>query len=111
MSFKPDPKISYGNILNLVGMVILVGIAWGMNVARSENMQDQIDTLAVGLIQEKDARQGLQTGLDIRVRVLENSQTRLDERLNSILQILTRSEARLERIETQLQRQRETGSP
>jgi len=34
------------------------------------------------------------------VRALESSQARADERFNSVLQVLGRIEARLERIET-----------
>jgi hypothetical protein len=99
MNIKPDPKISYGNILNLVALVVAVAVAWGIMSERGENTRDQMDALRTTLHQEVATRRDGQSSIEARVRALESSQARADERFNSVLQVLGRIEARLERIE------------
>jgi len=99
MNMKPDPKISYGNILNFIGLIVAVAVAWGIMSERGENTRDQMDALRSTLQQEVATRRDGQTSIEARVRALESSQARADERFNSVLQVLGRIEARLERIE------------
>jgi hypothetical protein len=100
MNMRPDPKISYGNILNFVGLLVAVAVAWGIMSERSDNTKDQLDALRTTLQQEVATRRDGQASIESRVRALESSQARADERFNSVLQVLGRIEARLERIET-----------
>jgi hypothetical protein len=100
MNMRPDPKISYGNILNFVGLLVAVAVAWGIMSERSDNTKDQLEALRTTLQQEVATRRDAQSSIESRVRALESSQARADERFNSVLQVLGRIEARLERIET-----------
>jgi hypothetical protein len=100
MNMRPDPKISYGNILNFVGLLVAVAVAWGIMSERSDNTKDQLEALRTTLQQEVATRRDGQASIESRVRALESSQARADERFNSVLQVLGRIEARLERIET-----------
>ena len=99
MNMKPDPKISVGNLLNLAALGIAVAVAWGIMSERGENTRDQMDALRTTLQQEVETRRDGQSSIEARVRALESSQARADERFNSVLQVLGRIEARLERIE------------
>ncbi len=99
MNMRPDPKISYGSILNFVGLIFAVAVAWGIMSERGENTKDQLEALRATLQQEVTTRRDAQGALEGRVRALESSQARADERFNSVLQVLGRIEARLERIE------------
>lgn len=99
MTLKPEPKISYGNILNLVALAVAVAVAWGVMSERGENTKAQLDALRGTLTDEVRARRDGQGALEARIRALESSQARADERFNSVLQVLGRIEARLERIE------------
>lgn len=96
---KPDPKVSVGNLLNLAALVVAVAVAWGIMSERSDNTKDQLENLRLTLSQEVATRRDAQTSIEARVRALESSQARADERFNSVLQVLGRIEARLERIE------------
>jgi hypothetical protein len=97
---RPDPKISVGNLLNLAALGVAVAVAWGIMSERGENTKDQLEALRMTLQQEVTTRRDAQGALEGRVRALESSQARADERFNSVLQVLGRIEARLERIET-----------
>jgi predicted nuclease with TOPRIM domain len=96
---KIDPKVSLGNILNFLALLVAVAVGWGMMSERGENTRQQLQELRETLTQEITARRSGNSALEDRVRALENSQARADERFNSVLQVLGRIEARLERIE------------
>ena len=100
MNMRPDPKISVGNLLNLAALCVAVAVAWGIMSERGENTKDQLEALRTTLQQEVATRRDGQASIESRVRALESSQARADERFNSVLQVLGRIEARLERIET-----------
>ena len=97
---RPDPKISVGNLLNLAALVVAVAVGWGIMSERGDNTKDQLEALRTTLQQEVATRRDGQASIESRVRALESSQARADERFNSVLQVLGRIEARLERIET-----------
>jgi hypothetical protein len=100
MNMRPDPKISVGNLLNLAALVVAVAVGWGIMSERGDNTKDQLEALRTTLQQEVATRRDGQASIESRVRALESSQARADERFNSVLQVLGRIEARLERIET-----------
>lgn len=93
-------KISLGNMLNMAGLIVAVAVAWGIMSERGETTRTQMQEVRDTLKQEVDARRESLSSIEARVRTLESSQARADERFNSVLQILGRIEARLERIET-----------
>lgn len=77
---------SLGNLINLAAMGIAVAVAWG-------SMSERSDLTHKG-IKEMEA---MQTASETRIRTLEMNQARADERLASILQIVSRIETRLEK--------------
>jgi hypothetical protein len=82
------PNISLGNLLNIFAMIVAVAIAWAniSNVAQA-NSRDvaKID--------------GRVNDVEVRVRTLENNQSRTDERLINIIEMLNRIDGRLEKME------------
>lgn len=81
-------EFTFGNAVNLGALVAAVALAWGVMSERSEATQQKVRNA------ETTAAQ-----LETRVRTLENNQARADERLTSILQVLGRIEARLEKFD------------
>lgn len=77
---------SIGNVINLAAMGIAIAVAWG-------SMSERSDITHKG-IKEMEA---MQAASETRIRALEMNQARADERLSSILQIVSRIEARLEK--------------
>lgn len=77
---------SLGNLINLAAMAIAVAVAWGSMSERSDLTHRGIKELET-----------LQTASETRIRTLEMNQARADERLSSILQIVSRIETRLEK--------------
>lgn len=94
-----DQNISLGNILNLVALLAAVAVGWGVMSERGENTRKGLDSMDVSLREESENRRQQSAALEARIRTLESSQARADERFNSVLQVLGRIEARLERIE------------
>jgi septal ring factor EnvC (AmiA/AmiB activator) len=90
---------SFGNIVNLVALIIAVGVSWGVMSERSTASQKQVQALETTLTNMISQKQTEDAKLELRVRNLETNQARADERLSSILQVLGRIEARLERFE------------
>jgi FtsZ-binding cell division protein ZapB len=95
-----DYTISLGNMLNMAGLAVAVAVAWGIMSERGETTRTQMQEVRDTLKQEVDNRRESLSAIEARVRTLESSQARADERFNSVLQVLGRIEARLERIET-----------
>lgn len=77
---------SLGNIINLAAMGVAIAVAWGSMSERSDLTHKGIKELET-----------MQTAAESRIRTLEMNQARADERLSSILQIVSRIEARLEK--------------
>jgi len=77
---------SLGNLINLAAMGIAVAVAWGSMSERSDLTHRGIKELET-----------MQTAAEARIRTLETNQVRADERLSSILQIVSRIESRLEK--------------
>jgi len=96
---KLENKMSIGNILNLLALVVAVAVGWGVMRERGESTRENMTELRDTLRQEVTTRREGQGALEARIRALESSQARADERFNSVLQVLGRIEARLERIE------------
>jgi len=96
---KLENKMSIGNILNLLALVVAVAVGWGVMRERGETTRENMTELRDTLRQEVSTRREGQGALEARIRALESSQARADERFNSVLQVLGRIEARLERIE------------
>lgn len=94
-------EVSAGSLINLGAMVVAVAIAWSVMNERSKHTRESMDALTRTVNQEVITRRaGIET-LEARIRALESAQARADERFNSVLQVLGRIEARLERIEGQ----------
>lgn len=93
-------KISLGNMLNMIALAVAVAVSWGVMSERNEATRTQMQEVRDTLGQEVDARIRTQDDFSARLRALETNQARSDERFNSVLQVLGRIEARLERIET-----------
>lgn len=83
-----SPQISLGNILTFAAMIVAGGIAFGVVQSRTAGNAEDIDRIEA-LVQAQE----------MRIRVNENNVARGDERLTSIFQLLSRIDARLERIE------------
>lgn len=96
---KIENRMSLGNFINLIALVVAVAVGWGVMSERGESTRDQMTQISDTLRQEVAARREGIGALEGRIRTLESSQARADERFNSVLQVLGRIEARLERIE------------
>ena len=94
-----ENKMSIGNILNLLALIVAVAVGWGVMRERGESTRENMTEIRETLRQEVITRREGQGALEARIRALESSQARADERFNSVLQVLGRIEARLERIE------------
>lgn len=89
-------EIALGSIVNLA--VILAGLAagWGMMSERSTTTSEALTEVRETLRQETLNRRDATASLEARIRALESSQARSDERLSHILQALGRIEVQLE---------------
>lgn len=103
-----ESRISIGNVIaivvglvNLGSLIIAVGIGWGTLQERNQTTERAITSIEAELAREAASRKEHAKQMDDRVRVLENAQARADEKFNSVLQVLGRIEARLERLDTQ----------
>jgi hypothetical protein len=82
------PNISLGNLLNIFAMIVAVAIAWAnINNVAQANSRD---------VMKNDQRIN---DVEVRVRTLENNQSRTDERLINIIEMLNRIDGRLEKME------------
>ena len=94
-----DKKISWMN-LTTIGVIVVGGVgSWYTTSAQvKENSKTMTETLKK-LETETAARVGDAKALDVRLRVVELSSARTDERFNAVLQGIGRIEARLDRME------------
>ena len=96
---KIENRMSLGNLLNLLALVVAVAVGWGVMRERGESTRESMTEIRETLRHEVSTRREGQGALEARIRALESSQARADERFNSVLEVLGRIEARLERIE------------
>lgn len=96
---RVDQSISLGSIINLAALLTTIAVAWGVMSERSTATSKDISALSESLDQESENRRTQAAALEGRVRVVESSLARAEERNNAVLQVLGRIEARLERIE------------
>ena len=96
---KIDNRMSIGNIITLIVVLAGFAVAWGAMTERGDQTRENLTEIRETLRQEVTTRREGQASLESRIRALESSQARADERFNSVLQVLGRIEARLERIE------------
>ena len=83
-------QVSIGNLLQIAVMIVGVGLAWGVMSARADQTERDLSSAQSSL-----------SSIEIRVRNLETSDARNDERLTTILSTLGRIDQRLERMERQ----------
>lgn len=88
-------QISVGNVLQIGVMIIGLTVGWITMDLRSQGNHQALSEIGVDM---QDLQEDLDT-LDVRLRNVETEQARADERFGSILAILSRIDARLERIE------------
>jgi hypothetical protein len=82
------PNISLGNLINIAVMIVTVSLAWA-------NISNRAQANAISVIKTDDRV----SGVELRVRTLENNQSRTDERLINIIEMLKRIDGRLEKME------------
>lgn len=100
---KPDPKISLGNLINLIALLVAFAAGYGIMSERGENTRENMKELRETLRLESSNRMTSQRAIEERIRNLENHQTRNDERFTSIIGLLERSDSKLQRIESKLE--------
>jgi len=97
---KVEATISWGNILNFGGLLLAVGIAWGVMKNGSETTQKRVDSLvtlideergvrANAVFNEQQQRREVTRELELRLRLLETTtarvEARTEEKFNTIL--------------------------
>ncbi len=88
MTTEYKRQISFGNLIQIGVTLVTVTLAYAaVNGAAAANRED------IGKVSRT------QDAMEARLRTLENSQARSDERFSSILTYLSRIDNRLERIE------------
>ena len=88
MTTEYKRQISFGNMVQIGVTLVTVTLAYAaVNATASANRE----TIAQALT--------AQASMEGRLRALENTQARDDERMTNILQLLNRIDGRLERIE------------
>jgi hypothetical protein len=95
-----ENKITTGNLLTIAAMLIGGAVAWGAARADIAAIKDRVISVEIAAERSRAERQATLAGQETRLRAVEASQARSDERFNSVLAILGRIEARLERIES-----------
>ena len=88
-------SISVGNILQIVVLVASVMFAWSTMDQRSQKNTEAVSATKAEIIEVKEDVQRLRD----EVRRLEIDQVRSREQYNNLVELLTKIDARLERIE------------
>lgn len=93
-------QISLGNVIQIALLLLGVGISWATFDARITNNTDAIkaarDASEAAIKAARVETERITSDHEARLRVVETGLTRTDERLTSILSILSRIDARLE---------------
>lgn len=100
-------EIALGSIINLITILVGLGVGWGMMTQWSMATTDTINQLRAAIHQETLNRRDAMQSLEARLRALEASDARSDERFTHILQALGRIEVRLDRAEAEQERERQ----
>ena len=88
MTTEYKRQISFGNVIQIGVTLVTVTLAYAaVNATAAANRE----TIAQAVT--------AQSAMESRLRALENTQARADERMANILQLLNRIDGRLERIE------------
>ena len=82
------PQITLGNLIQIASMLVLVAIAFQTLNGKTAANTEAISKTALELKAQ-----------DARLRAMETAASRSDERLNNMIVILNKIDARLERIE------------
>lgn len=99
--FRPD--ISLGAIIQIVVLIVGMAIGWAVMDTRSKSNADAIESVKTQIERLPSEIEGKTGRLDERVRTLENNAARSDEKFANLISLLTRLDAKLERIENVLQ--------
>lgn len=94
-----EKRFSVGNLVTIVVLIATTSGAWYSTQHQVVANKDATNALAASIRSESEARSKADSALEVRVRPLELQAARSDERFNSVLQVLGRIEARLERME------------
>lgn len=92
-------QISFGNLVQLAVLLVGITAGWVIIDGRSQSNQRGVDEIKALVVQMGDRQETYQRDTDVRLRFLESQWVRSDERNTSILTLLGRVDARLERIE------------
>lgn len=86
------PSVSFGNILQIIAMLLAVGVGWGVMDSRTSALTERNEQLRVAVSQ-----------MDERIRTLERQQARTEasteQKFVAILEAVRRIEGRLDRAE------------
>lgn len=85
---KVNWQISIGNIVQIAVFLVTLAVGWATLSAQVGNNTEAIREATAA-----------RAGFEVRVRTIETSYARADERMTSIFALLSRIDARLERIE------------
>jgi hypothetical protein len=88
-----DPKISVGNLIQIGVLLVALTFGWAEMESRSDQSEKEIARLQASIDQFAGT-------LELRVRTLESSAVRSDERVANMISLLSRIDSRLERIES-----------
>ena len=94
-----EKRFSIGNLVTIGVLVVTAAGAWYSTSGQVVANKEAVSALAASIRSESEARSKADSALEVRVRPLELQAARSDERFNSVLQVLGRIEARLERME------------
>lgn len=83
-----ENKVSFGSLIQIVVLVAGLASGWALIDARSRTTEERVGEQSTTLARALE-----------RVRFLESSNARNDERLSNIVGLLTKIDARLARIE------------
>lgn len=85
---KMNWQISIGNIVQIAVFLVTLALGWATLNAQVNSNTEAIKEAAI-----------VRSGFEVRVRTIETSYARADERMTSIFALLSRIDSRLERIE------------
>jgi len=88
-------EISLGSIVSTAAMLVAIGVAFGALRAQNEQTMAEVERVDQTLQAEQDARRSIDAAHASRLRQVENSQARTDERFVQVLSALERIDRRL----------------
>lgn len=94
-----DNRISTGNLLTILAAFASAGIAWGAAQGEIKALNSRIALIEAQVETSRGERVAAIAAQESRLRTVETVAARDGARLDTIIQSLTRIEARLERAE------------